>query len=147
MKINYYYFDTSALFKRYLQEQGTALVDKLFSEQSVIYTSNLTVIEVISNLKRLMEIDQVIDLKTFNAVKDEFFKDIGGGIINIEPVTSHIIISAVELINEKYITPIDSLQLATAVILKERYQEIEFVCADYKLSTLARKAGLNVLEI
>ena len=142
-----YYFDTSALFKRYIVEPGTELVDKLFSTANMVFISNLTIVEFISNLKRLTDIDGIIDHRAFEAIKNEFFNEISGGVINIESLTSSMIVNAAGLLENKYITPIDSLQLSTALALKKKYQDLEFVSADYKLSVLAEEYGLKVIHI
>ncbi|MBI5408755.1 MAG: PIN domain-containing protein [Nitrospirae bacterium] len=54
-----FFIDTSALFKRYQPEKGTVLISKLLeeSDQSA-FISSITIIEIVSNLKRLFEIDQ-----------------------------------------------------------------------------------------
>lgn len=142
-----YYFDTSALFKRYIVEPGTELVDKLFSTANMVFISNLTIVEFISNLKRLTDIDGIIDHRAFEAIKNEFFNEISGGVINIESLTSSMIVNAAGLLENKYITPIDSLQLSTALALKKKYQDLKFVSADYKLSVLAEEYGLKVIYI
>ena len=147
MPIVNYYFDTSALFKRYIYEEGSDLVDRLMAEAKGIYTSNLTIIELVSNLKRLNEIDRRINAPTFTAIRNQLFNDIDVGMIKIEPLTSPIIINAVDLIQGKYITPIDSLQLATAVTLNEKKKVLVFVSADRKLSVLAQKNGLELIQL
>ena len=147
MGVANYYFDPSALFKRYIFEHGTELVDRIFSVAKAIYISNLTIVELISNLKRMNEVDQSMEASTFTAIKNQFFKDIDESIITIIPLNSPIIIDAVNLIQGTYITPIDSLQLATAVALKKKLDEIGFVCADRKLSILARQEDLEVIHI
>lgn len=142
-----YFIDTSALFKRYVNEAGTDKIDSLFESAGVVIISNLTVIEFVSNLKRLVEIDRVIDIDAYNAIKSEFFNDIANGIIRVEPVSSLNIVTSVDLINKNYITPIDSLQLATALNLKEGYENISFVCSDKKLCSLADNEGIKVVWI
>ena len=142
-----YFIDTSALFKRYINEAGTDKIDSLFESAEVCIISNLTIIELVSNLKRLVEIDKIIDIDAYNAVKSELFNDIADGTIRVEPVSSLNIITAADLINKNYITPIDSLQLATVLNLKERYKNIFLVCSDKKLCSLAENEGIKVVLI
>lgn len=141
------YIDTSSLFKRYIEEKGTQALDDLFKSTDDIYVSSLTIVEVISNLKRLFEVDKLIDKKTFNALKGCFMNDIANNTIKLEPVFPKTIISAVELIEYKYLTPIDSIQLATALQIVARSSELVFVCSDFKLISAAKIKGLNVIEI
>ena len=112
----------------------------------MIIISSLTVVEFVSNLKRLAEIDKLIDSDTYDAVKSEFFRDIADGRIKLEPVSSLNIVSSVNLINKKYITPIDSLQLAVVSGLKGEYGNISFICSDKKLCGLAENEGINVVK-
>jgi predicted nucleic acid-binding protein len=142
-----YFIDTSALFKRYINEPGTSIIDGLFQKIAIFFISNLTIVEFISNLKRLLEIGRAIDNNTFITIKRQFFKDIDDGRMRIAPLSSLNIITAVDLISEKYITPIDALQLATALNLQGQSGKIVFVCADLKLCNLAEKNGLEVIAI
>ena len=58
--MNNYFIDTSALFKRYIPEAGTDILDDIFKDIGTFYISDVTIIEVISNLKRKNEIGQRI---------------------------------------------------------------------------------------
>ena len=141
------FFDTSALFKRYISEAGTDKIDMIFEKTGLFIISSLTVIELISNLRRLVDVDKVIDDDLFNVIKSEFFNDIADGTIKVEPISSLNIITSVELLNKTYISPIDSLQLATVINLKENYNNIFFICSDKKLCSIAEKEGIAVLRI
>lgn len=143
----YYFIDTSALFKRYIPEAGTDKIDLLFEKEGLFIISNLTVIEMVSNLKRLADVDKKIDDTVFEAIKSELFNDIADGTIKVEPVTSRSIITSVNLISKVYISPIDSLQLAMALNLKESYSNVSLVCSDEKLCKLAEKAGIDIVRI
>ncbi len=142
-----YFIDTSALFKRYINESGTDKIDVLFDGAALIVISSLTIIEFLSNLKRLVDIEKIINMDIHDAIKREFFSDIASGAIKVEPVSSQHIITSADLINKKYITPIDSLQLAAIINLKENYENISFVCSDRKLCSLAGQRGIKVLMI
>lgn len=111
------------------------------------FKESTSVVEMISNLKRLVDVDKKIDNLVFDAIKAEFFRDIAEGTIKVEPVSSLNIITSVNLINEIYISPIDSLQLAMALNLKEHYRDLSLVCSDKKLSKLAEKEGITVVSI
>ena len=142
-----YFFDTSALFKRYVLEPGTDKIDLLFEKRGLLIISNLTVIELVSNLKRLVDVDRVIDSDIYHAIKNEFFNDIAEGTIKVEPVSALHIISAVDLLSKVYISSIDSLQLSMLLKLKESCKNISFVCSDKKLCGLAENEGITVTRI
>ena len=142
-----FFIDTSALFKRYINEAGTDRMDLLFESAGLIIISNLTIVEFVSNLKRLVDIDKLIDNDVYDAIKSEFFHDIADGRIRVEPASSLNIITSVDLLNKKYITPIDSLQLAAVQNLKESCEDISFVCSDKKLCSLAEQEGIKVVMV
>ena len=91
--MNNYFIDTSALFKRYISEPGTEKIDTLFEGEGLLIISHLTMVEFISNLKRLLDVDKVLDNDLFNAIKSVFLNDIADGIIKVEAVTSLNIIT------------------------------------------------------
>ena len=142
-----FFIDTSALFKRYINEAGTDRMDLLFESTGLIIISNLTIVEFVSTLKRLVDIDKLIDKDVYDAIKSEFFHDIADGRIRVEPASSLNIITSVDLLNKKYITPIDSLQLAAVLNLKESCEDISFVCSDKKLCGLAEQEGIKVVMV
>jgi len=76
-----YLIDTSTLFKRYINEPGTKKLDELFAATGAFFISALTIVELISNLKRLNQVDGAIDDNTFTALKREFFRDLDKGTI------------------------------------------------------------------
>jgi len=49
-----YYFDTSALLKRYIKESGSEVIDDTIDKAHEILVSALTHIEAISALRRLL---------------------------------------------------------------------------------------------
>lgn len=142
-----YFVDTSALFKRYILEEGTEKIDDIFKQGGTFYISDITIIEIISNLKRKNEISKELDHTVYKKIKSEFFNDIAVGNIKTSSITSRIIIKAINLIDQIYITPMDSVQLAAALQLKAERGHMVFICSDKKLATLAEKCGLQSLII
>ncbi len=142
-----FFIDTSSLFKRYIKEEGTDKLDDIFSEKTDIYISDLTVIEILSNLKRKCEVSGEIDEKVYAIIKTRFLKDISKGILISISTTSKVIVEGISLIDQKYLTPIEALQLATALHLNRSSQSIIFVCSDLKLAGMAGSYGLDVMLI
>lgn len=145
--MNNYFIDTSALFKRYILVQGTEQLDNIFKQAGTFYVSDITIIEVISNLKRKNEIAGELDIDIYTKIKREFFNDIAQGIIHTSGVLSATIIEAISLIDESYLTPLDSIQMATALQLNLEHGDIVFICSDKKLAKLAEKYGMETLII
>ena len=142
-----YFIDTSALFKRYINETGTEKIDSLFNCTGLFIISSLTIIEFISNLRRLADVDRIIDNNTFNAIRNTFLNDIAAGLLKVEAVSSLNIVTAADLIGKSYVTTIDSIILAAAINLKENNENLSFVCSDLKLCSLAENMGMYVLKI
>lgn len=139
-----YFLDTSALFKRYTDEPGTLTVNRLFEEKATRLISQLTITEVASNLKRLEEIEGLITDAEFNKVLKIFLGDIASGTIYTLEVTPQVVLSSVDLNKEHYLSPIDALQLATALSIKSG--DPVFVCSDHKLIKVAELHGLQILN-
>jgi len=145
--MNNYFIDTSALFKRYIPGKGTDLLDEIFSLSKDLYISDLTIVEIVSNLKRKNEIVNEIDKDLYLKIKKEFFNDIAQGSIQTISVSSEIIIKALDLIDKKYITPMDSVQLATAIQLNSKLEDVVFVCSDKKLAKLAEEYEIKNIVV
>ena len=52
-----YFIDTSALFKRYVEEKGSETVNNIFAQSTGKYISSICLVEVVSNLRRLVDVD------------------------------------------------------------------------------------------
>lgn len=139
-----FFIDTSALFKRYQPEQGTELVCQILEESDQpLYISSITIIEVISNLRRLFEIDRITTEEQFQQQRSFFYQDINTLGITILDVTPEDIIKAESLILRRYMKPVDSIQLAIALNLQR--DDITFVSSDQRLCKIAIDEGLTAL--
>ena len=143
MPLEAYFIDTSALFKRYVLEQGSDFINKLFSKEKAIFNSTVTLCEVISNLRRLVDIDNLLDEKEFVMVKATFLGEIGNEVIDVVDLTPSILLKSLDICSSEYVTPLDSIQLASALSLAEK---TIFVCSDRKLLRLATKWGLQTVN-
>lgn len=139
-----FFIDTSALFKRYQLERGTALVSRLLEESDEpVFISSITIVEIVSNLKRLYEIDKITTEEQFLKQRTFFYQDIGALDITILDVSAEDIIKAEDLILKRYMKPLDSIQLAIALNLKR--DSITFVSSDRRLCKIAEEEGLDTL--
>lgn len=139
-----FFIDTSALFKRYQPEKGTALVSRILEESDEpIFISSITIIEIISNLKRLCEVDKITTEEQFLEQRAFFYQDIGALDITILDVSAEDVIKAEDLILKRYMKPVDSIQLAIALNLKR--DNITFVSSDRRLCKISAEEGLDTL--
>lgn len=139
-----YFVDTSALFKRYQPEKGTDIVCKILEDTTQpTFISSITIIEIVSNLKRLCEVDKLTTEDQFLKQRAFFYQDISSLNITILDVSTEDIIKAEELILKRYMKPVDSIQLAIALNL--RTDNITFVSSDFKLCKIAIDEGLETV--
>lgn len=54
-----YFFDTSALVKRYYEESGTDAVDSIIDDGGAIVITSLSVIEAVSAFRRKQNTDDI----------------------------------------------------------------------------------------
>lgn len=139
-----HFIDTSALFKRYQPEEGTALVSQILeASDQPVFISALSIVEIISNLRRLFEVDKITSEDQFLQQRAFFYQDINTLGITILDVSAEDIIKAEDLILKRYMKPIDSIQLAIALNLKRN--DITFVSSDRRLCKIADEEGLQTL--
>jgi uncharacterized protein len=139
-----YFIDTSALFKRYQPEKGTALVSQILQESDEpVFISSLTIIEIVSNLKKLCDIDKITTEEQFSKQRTFFYQDIDTLNITILDVSAEDLIKAEDLIMKRYMKPVDSIQLAIALNLKS--DNVIFVSSDRRLCKIATAEGLDTL--
>ncbi|VVB87541.1 PIN domain protein [uncultured archaeon] len=141
--MKFYFFDTSALVKRYHSEKGTREVDRIFAEDdSAIVISNISITEMVSALNRKKE-EKVIMKKDLDMALSKFFHDVIKDFLVLELNEDHIKESIV-LVLKRNLRALDSLQLSVALDLKEL--KVIFVSADKKLVSIAEKEGLEAIN-
>ncbi|PWB79347.1 MAG: PIN domain nuclease [Candidatus Methylomirabilota bacterium] len=139
-----YFVDTSALFKRYQPEKGTVLVSQILkASDRPVFISSITIIEIISNLRRLFEVDRITAEGQFLQQRGFFYQDIGALGITILDITAEDIIKAEDLILKRYMKPVDSIQLAIA--LNFTRGNLTFVSSDRRLCKIAAEEGLDII--
>jgi len=133
-----FFIDTSALFKRYQIEKGTDKVcDLIENSRDKIFISSLTVVEVISNLKRLYEIDHLTTERDFVQQRLFFYNDIEQFEMTILDITADDIMKAEGLILKRYMKPVDAIQVAVA--LNNFSVKPTFVSSD-------KKVGADIID-
>jgi len=141
--MNFYFFDTSALVKRYHSEKGTEAIDRIFSEEDkAIVISSICITEIVSALNRKKE-EKIISKEDLDAALSRFFHDAVKDFLILELDDGHIKDSIV-LVLKRSLRTLDALQLAVAIGLKD--VNPVFVCADKKLVSVAEKEGLKAIN-
>ncbi len=138
-----YFVDTSALFKRYVPQEGSDFMDRLFEQENSIIISSLTRIELASNLQRLLSVDRAINRSQFHDTWASFSLDLARGRLAVVGVVPEVLDGALHLLSHVYATPVDALQISTAVSLGSG---VSVVSSDRKLNKMLREARLNVID-
>ena len=144
-----YFFDTSALAKRYLPEAGSAWVRQLLSPASghAATLSRITHVELTSAVIRRTKSGSLTH-DDAEAILHQFKEEAVNEFVIID-LTPSVLEDAVALVVKHGLRAYDSVQLATACELKRRQAGLElpglrFVSADSELNSAATAEGLLV---
>lgn len=143
----YYFFDSSALIKRYHAEVGTAKTDELLAHQdNKIIISSLAVSEITSALNRKKN-EGKINPELLQDILNEFYREVLDRFTVIS-LDDSLIPHSIELILNRNLRTLDSLQLSAALSVFQLLSEMKFVfvCADQKLLDAAKQEGLETLN-
>ena len=146
--MGHYYFDSSALVKRYVIETGTDWVNGLYADfDHTIYLARITGAEIVAALFRRVRTG---DLSPADAgkVATRFKQDFRSRYQIVE-VTEKIVDTAMDVAEKYSLRGYDSVQLAASLELNLvrnslSLSQIIFVCADTVLNEVAESAGLKI---
>lgn len=144
-----FYFDTSAIVKRYYREAGSDVLDKIFElkERSfaVSFWAVLEFVVALSAKMRRKEISQ----EAFNAAISRFLKDLLDMFTIIE-VSNELVAGAIPLAVKYSLPSSDCLQLASVLhlerILVPMGEKVVFICADKDLCRASEREGINCID-
>lgn len=146
-----YFLDSSALVKRYLDENGSVWVTNLVqhASQQGIFISQITPVEVMSAIARRKREG---DIEPANA---HLIRRLLNGHVErdyvVLQITEGTVQQAITLVEQYPLRAYDAVQLASAVVLNSRSQLVNqntiiFVSADVRLLNVAAEVGLQVLN-
>ena len=129
-------FDASAFAKRYVEENGSQLVDDICQETSELSLSVICVPEIISALNRRIR-EKRLSRRDYATIKQRISDDVRDAvIINLTP---EVIATSTTLLEDSPLRVMDALHVACAL---EWGAEL-FVSSDKQQITAAKKAGLQ----
>ena len=134
------FFDTSAFAKRYVEENGSQLVDDICQQASELSLSVICLPEIISSLNRLIR-EKRLSQREYATIKEHLsddFRDVT--IINLTP---EVIAKAVTLLESHPLRAMDALHIACAL----EWGTDLFLSSDKRQITAVRKVGLNTKYI
>ncbi len=143
-----YYADSSVLVKRHVTEDGTAWVQSLTAPAygHLILASELSKVELYSALNRRVR-EQTLSSEDYRAIVADFAA-LCNHDYRLLPASQPVIERACTLIEQYPLRAYDAIQLATALIINETFQQqgypsIIFLSADQRLVECARTMGLS----
>jgi predicted nucleic acid-binding protein len=144
-----YFFDTSALVKRYVHEIGSTWVEAVTDPVTgnAIYIICVTEVEVTSAITRRQRGGTLSATDAATALA-QFRQDLANEYNSIE-VTPALLATAVALVETHGLRAYDAMQLAAATTLQAyraplALTNLIFVSADHDLNTAAVAEGLSV---
>ncbi len=118
--------DTSSLFKRFIQDDGSVALERLFEEASEIVVSPVTWIELNSALSKRVR-DKSLTAKQLSSVLLEAKKDFD--FFSRVEWNENLEHKAVEMVSKASLKSLDAIQLASGLLSKADV----FVTSDKKL--------------
>ncbi|SRR6266511_745956 len=144
-----YFFDSSALVKRYAREVGTAWTIGLFRPPTAnrIYLARITSVEVVSALTRRVRAGK-LDQKSAARAVARFRRAFAGRCRKIE-ITETLIERATSLAEKHTLRGYDAIQLAAALMANDERilggaRALILISADEALNSAAVSEGLAV---
>ncbi len=138
-----YYFDTSALVKRYHVEKGTSHLDLVFAEPDATFIiASITIAEFTAAIARRLaegEITREALLRILSKFSEDVIAEFW--ILDIE---RHHIHDAQQLILRYGLRTLDAIQLALLLVAKTLSPV--FLCSDARLLEAARGEGITVRD-
>lgn len=142
-----FYFDTSALIKLYIEEEGSDRVINLVEslEEGKVFIVDITLLESRSAVRRREREGDVSGMDA-NRILKQIDED-GSSLYLVQPVNPAVIEEAARLIDAYPLRTYDALQLAGCLtVLPSAPGPVTFACADTRLCEAARLEGLSTLN-
>ncbi|GJL67091.1 MAG: twitching motility protein PilT [Nitrospirales bacterium] len=139
------YFDTSALIKAFLTEQGTDRTKHLLLRDELAATATITYAEMYSGFSRKHR-EGGLSTKQYTSVSEEF-ESYWPTCLQLH-LTSEVLLLARDLIKRNPLRGFDAVHLASALRLeKEIAEPITFIASDERLLQAADSEGLTFINV
>jgi predicted nucleic acid-binding protein len=145
-----YFFDTSALVKRYHAETGTPEVQRLLAvPRAECIISRLATVEMVSGFAGKVRTG-VFSSAAFPRLRSQFLADVKKRVVRpVRVINAHYLLAG-ELIGKhgmsRQLRTLDAVHLAVVLRLHQALPIDHFVCADQRLCDVALLEGLSVIN-
>ena len=142
-----FYFDSSAIVKRYVPETGSSWLKELFTNPNDVFIiAQIGIVEVATAFARKVR-EGAITTKEHQNLLDAFLVDCNQE-YQIQALNNAIIKTAIQIIKNRQLRAYDVIQLSTALSINEvlradKLPGLTFVCADDSLIKAAQSEGLH----
>lgn len=145
-----YFFDTSALVKRYRPEQGSDAVDGIFAaSDATVVISRLGIVEASSALAMRVRVGE-LTIADYAIARKRLFADVSQGVLKVVSLLVGHYQSAERLVERhaptRRLRTLDALQLAVAIDLHRQARIAVFACADATLCEIATFEGVPIMN-
>jgi uncharacterized protein len=149
------YLDSSALVKRYVQEEGSKAVNSRFEQGEAIYTSVLSFAEVHATIGRKYR-EKQLSIHNKKKLVDDFLYDWLFSLTVLE-LTTHTMSALPTLCDQYFLKASDAVHLSAAFWLKDAIRVhrkgvegsgniVEFGVSDRQLAKAALKCGFQLFN-
>ena len=142
-----YYFDTSALLKFYIQEEGSEVVAGLIQDTGSdrISILDITLLELRSAVRRRERQGDMSEGEA-NRIIDKI-RQYETSVYLVKSLNSAVTEEAIRVLDTHPLKTLDALQLAGCLVIgREMSEPMTFVCADTRLNDAAKLEGLVTLN-
>ena len=130
------YVDTSALFKRYVDERDSDAAERLMAADPVLVTSHLTEVELRRNLTRVLDGEDLLEARRQAQADLDAF-----ALVSLDATTCN---EAARIAEQTLCRSLDAIHIAAARGTGERTVLLTF---DIRQAQAARSAGLTVIGV
>jgi len=139
------YLDTSAIIKRFVNEQGSELVDGMMTGPEPVATAKVAFAEVFAALARRHRDRSLSDPEYLLAC--EQFEEDWRSYLQLE-LRDSVLFVARDVVRRRPLTGFDAIHLASALVLRsELRQMVTFAAGDRRLLVAAEAEGLEIVDI
>lgn len=131
------FFDSSALAKRYIDEEGSDDVEQICRKAKVLSVCIICLPEIISALNRLKR-EKQLNKRQYEKTKESLISDLEEA--DFYNLTPKVINHSIQLLEKYKLRTMDALHIACALIS----QTDLFVSSDQRQLAAAKKAGLKI---
>ena len=144
-----YFFDTSAIVKRYHREDGSDFVDRLFAEsESEFVISDISIIEFYSALSLKVRVGEINE-ENFVSLRKLFSQDIKKALYEVAEFTNDEKLESTKLLlkyaKKHSLKTLDAMQLSVMKAINDTELKA-VVCADEKFCRVITLDGFSVIN-